>query len=115
MEKTDNEIIAEFMGMVRTLSGHGDRIFWKYGKMNYEVYDVRQLNKYQTSWDWLMPVVEKIYDLRLGKYNSKGNLLREPIGYAIEDFSLTSQSRKDNTHKAVVEFIKWYNENKKDN
>ena len=56
--------------------------------------------EYHTSWDWLMPVVEKIKDL----------------GYSQEldkiDNVLTCDLRINSLYKAVVEFIKWYNENK---
>ena len=52
--------------------------------------------EFQTSWDWLMPVIENIDHLQ---YESvKG----------IED-ALSTRHIGD-THKAVVEFIKTYND-----
>lgn len=45
----DNKLIAEFMG-----AEPDKKTFFRTGK---EVYF------YHTSWDWLMPVVEKIYQL----------------------------------------------------
>ena len=42
--KNDNKLIAEFMGV---------------GKLH-EAQSSNQWNQYHTSWDWLMPVVEKI-------------------------------------------------------
>lgn len=60
--------------------------------------------KYHTSFDWLMPVVEKI-----SKIHSINGLYRqyEKVSEALLmiDISLL--------FKAVVSFIKWYNENNK--
>jgi len=60
MEKT-NKLIAEFMGL--------DTEVFKSGKVNYYYYDkvskqeifleTHELS-YNVSWDWLMPVVQKI-------------------------------------------------------
>ncbi len=56
--------------------------------------------QYHTSWDWLMPVIEEIDHLeyeseRLDKIN------QALVTKVIED-----------VYNAVVEFIKWYNQNK---
>ena len=65
------------------------------GKL-YEAQSSNQWNQYHTSWDWLMPVIENIDHLQ---YESvKG----------IED-ALSTRHIGD-THKAVVEFIKTYND-----
>jgi len=54
--------------------------------------------KYHESWDWLMPVIDKILDISF--FNG------EPEDfYSIRD--CIPQIR--NTYKAVVEFIKLYN------
>src|SRR6478609_4997156 len=76
--KTDNELIAEFMG-VKEVKGYYD----SYGTQTphyftrFENYRTRSYTnegesmgeflddaKYKTSWDWLMPVVEKIESIR---------------------------------------------------
>jgi hypothetical protein len=49
---------------------------------------------YDTSWDWLMPVVDKCYQEHMSKH--------------IADAVMTCDI--DTTYKAVVEFINWYNE-----
>ena len=87
----ENKLIAEFMGNRDLTLYHAK---WQKGD------DIIYL-KYHTSWDWLMPVVEKIYNI------PKGNPL-------IEDrltVSLISADIKF-THELIIEFIKWYNEQK---
>jgi len=74
----DNELIAEFMGV---------------GK-NYEAQSSNQFNQYHSSWDWLMPVVEKCYDNGADE-NEVGD-----ITHALLDCDI------DHTYRAVVEFIK---------
>lgn len=55
--KTDNELIAEFMGVL-SLSETG---LWDIHKTGKLIYCVRSNElKYDTSWDWLHPVLEKI-------------------------------------------------------
>ena len=77
----DNKLIAEFMGLNIDRGVQSDY-------MEHEL-------KYDTSWDWLMPVVENI-----------DHLQHEPV-VSIEH-SLATRSIGD-TYKAVVEFIKLYN------
>ena len=79
----DNKIIAEFM---KTSIGYGND------------YYTDDKFPYKTSWDWLMPVVQKIMDVSF--FNG------EP-----EDFYSIRNSIPQirNTYKAVVEFIKLYN------
>jgi len=54
--------------------------------------------KFDTSWDWLMPVVEKITPLaeKMGQQ-----------GWFDVKYLLVFTNREA-THKAVVEFIRWY-------
>jgi len=75
-----NKIIAEFMGNMHD----GDVI-------HEELYDV--------SWDWLMPVVEKIE--------------QEHQGVPQQMLYVNLYSRLEEVYEAVVEFIIWYNQNKK--
>ena len=81
----DNVLIAEFMGMKYS----DDRSFndgeW--------THSIRSLNKFQTSWDWLMPVIDKCYQEHMSKH--------------IADAVMTCDI--DKVYEAVVEFIKEYN------
>ena len=102
----DNKLIAEFMGAVGTP---------KYNPTEWDVYITGCLDvdsddekaqhfytpdemKYHTSWDWLMPVVQKVSSLcdePCELDNMKHALLTGNIEFVYED---------------VVEFIKEYNE-----
>ena len=73
-------------------------------------------NLYTTSWDWIMPVVEKIesgfengqtFEVRLNIDNTK--ILDSEF---LEIVNVDGNFRLNNTYKATVEFIKWYNKNK---
>lgn len=57
--------------------------------------------KYNSSWDWLMPVIAKIKKLLIGcvadgSFRLEGRIERSLCAIDLEA-----------THKAVVEFIKW--------
>ena len=54
--------------------------------------------KYHKSWDWLMPVVEKIEQVH--------------EGVPQELIKLSLFSTIDEVYNAIIEFIKWYNKNK---
>jgi len=81
--------------------------------------------KYAESWDWLMPVVEKITSISLLDNVNECNYIY--IGFDYEDNShyvnlyhgedaqINGFSKTDKieaVYAAVVEFIKWYNKNK---
>ena len=70
----NNKLIAEFMGLSGRCNG-----------------------KYDKSWDWLMPVVEKCYESG-AEENEVGD-----ITHALLDCDIKE------TYNAVVEFIKEYN------
>ena len=60
---------------------------------------------FSSDWNWLMTVVEKIFELEDINHDECENLIGEIT------FSLVDVDIKD-TYNAVVEFINWYNENK---
>ena len=62
--------------------------------------------KYHSSWDWLMPVVEKI-EHTSAYVNVKGCHVK--ISTWVD---VNAPTKLEAVHKAVVEFIKWYNEQK---
>lgn len=117
-----NKLIAEFMGW-RKDPTHGwltkdEQDAWNY-RDDYHF-------KYYVSWDWLMPVVEKIEGLNNGE-NGKGYIvsLKSPscVGYIDKedgfkmpipcDARTLGTTRIESVWLAVVEFIQWYNKNKK--
>jgi hypothetical protein len=106
--KTDNELISEFYDDT-TFDDKGfctdtNHLYsWRPG-----VYDPLRIEhlRYHDSWNWLIPVIEKIVNLGLTSdiKNCAGQAYKvshEPIGNEIPIH-----------YKNVVEFIKWYNQNK---
>lgn len=86
----NNKLIAEFMGLTR----HADGLEY-YDEHGLELGDS---SKYHTSWDWLMPVVEKImWD----------NDIEDNECTNIEE--ALCDAKIDRVYKAVVEFINEYN------
>ncbi len=97
-----NKLIAEFMkSRNRKISG-------------FDITDLR----YDSSWDWLMLVVEKIeslddhdYDVRIEgddcmiQNYDHSKIVADQIGF-------DTRSKIKTTWLAVVQFIQWYNEHK---
>ena len=106
--KSDNELIAEFMGLL-VFPNTEEMQAYPLDKLIEWVYPYQI--KYYESWDWLMPVVEKIDNLNDGKYI----VTIEPMITIISNMGeapiveIPFSNRLQNTYKAVVEFIKWYN------
>jgi hypothetical protein len=104
--KTDNELIAEFMGFTKDskdlylIDDYSLR-----GEDEYQATYVSEM-KFNTSWDWLMPVTEKISDIKGWSLNSTLEWLSE------------SQDRDglydiEGIFQAVVEFINQINKEKR--
>ena len=101
---SNNKLIAKFMGdIIQTKLLIGGEYFdevWlrKLDKSHYiELY-------YHSSWDWLMPVIDKIMGICFSNDESgthDSNQFYE-IRDCIPDINQTYQS--------VINFIKWYNE-----
>ena len=115
----DNKLIAEFMGLSHCEEG------WitipnenRNGVSENEISNDLQ---YHTSWDWLMPVVEKIEEIAIEDDNLtiKEHRYQVDMGYTqcniydhVKDCVVASGdmgSKRLSTHKAVVEFIKEHN------
>ena len=93
----NNKLIAEFMG----ISIDGEFAYIKdEGSPLEETMPINQM-EYHNSWDWLMPVVDKCF-----QYGELHNSYREQI-----IASLSGVIDIEDTYKAVVEFIEWYNKN----
>ena len=116
-----NKLIAEFMN-VETAIGIKDNLYrldefsyWEpipyqseFDRKNY--FYASEL-KYHSSWDWLMPVVEKIEGTKQADIiiHTK-NLVQ--ISYNKETKTYFYGSLLQNAWDACIEFIKWYNQNK---
>lgn len=115
-----NKLIAEFMELK---SFEDDRygIMWT-NPVSDGVYekDTSEL-KYHKSWDWLMPVLEKIEDLdhnpsltHTYRVDITGNgTTIQPNVWSGERWMIRRNSRNNrlwNTWLSIIQFIKWYNE-----
>jgi hypothetical protein len=89
LKAKDNKVIAEFMGVVF----HDDENQY----YNADGLHIGNTLQYRTSWDWLMPVIEKIY--QLGLDNESALLVRDAV----------AEANLDSTYQAVVEFINQLN------
>lgn len=114
----DNELIAEFMDQHVTLNGLRRNVMTN-------SYYADEL-EYDISWDWLMPVVEKIDKLTMSdethfRTNINGSRNRThcyihkyhpgmSVGKEVSEGH--EDSKLSSVYKAVVGFIKWHNVNK---
>ncbi len=119
--RENNILIAEFMGftinddtcIIPTESGDKER-------------SIDSLT-FRYSWDALMPVVEKIESIEDGdlpylSYSINNFCVSIRNGFCqiisgdfmeeYDEFNIHSGGKLEATYSAVVEFIKWYNENK---
>jgi len=103
----NNKLIAEFMG--KAPEAHYDNLATAYKNM-----------KYNSSWDWLMLVIDKIESLEIVdifEISSCNFSHRVEISPTYKNsFGLISirstESKLHTTYSAVIEFIKWYNKDK---
>ena len=126
----NNKLIAEFMGVFDKILSTGNIHSWSDAPFYYTTEDTKEkviknickYSKYDSDWNWLMKVVEKIHSMQ-----SYGVLIN-PNGTYIQDEDdkvicmtfkneevngeIISSSNIEATFNCCVEFIKWYNENK---
>lgn len=111
----DNKLIAVFMGA----EIDGDNIYaikeFPTGKEGWK-YDVTTYLKFNESWDWLMPVVDKIADTCRVEMEKDGEdsictFEYETHGYIGDTGQWNiGLSLIESTYKAVLEYIKWFND-----
>ena len=106
----DNKLIAEFMGVhdeisLDSIAGNihswSDTPFFYITEDSKEkvIEGIAKYSKYDTSWDWLMPVVQKCFDTQQPE---------EGQHYFINESLLTMDIEV--VYDRVVEFIKTYND-----
>jgi hypothetical protein len=107
-----NKLIAEFMGFVESPTTNK---YWT--KRSSEGFGIGELVdlKYNIDWNWLMEVVEKIENFGFEFFIVESRCrIANNTDKSIEtiiDFEIIG-TKIQATYKAVVEFIKWYNEQK---
>lgn len=127
MKKSDiiggNKLIADFMGYFTKSIEYAKRKKIEYD-WEKDLVEIRTLN-YHKSWESLMPVVIKIESLGSIRveisgyiceiYQTKRNpAIKENGGF--QEISLVSEKHNDKltlVWMSVIEFIKWYNQQKK--
>ncbi len=109
--KTDNELIAEFLGWPLCDCGN-ETPHYKYGQANWETWFVPQL-KFHTSWDWLMPAVKKAHEICSNKqqeFRDNDSDLDDVKGWRAWSYRHVSLSTNiEEVFEEIIEFIKWYN------
>ena len=112
----DNKLIAEFMELPFKMRDEETKLYYKVCEIPYPLQrehlesTYEEINlKYHTSWDWLMPVVEKMNTTELCDEYDKSLDYLEWLSH-----STTHLVNMDinATYNAVVEFINRYNKNK---
>lgn len=107
-EKTDNELIAVFMGLKHS---HDKAWMWNPLEVGNSSVRVDEL-RYHDKWDWLMPAMERakkaIKEAGYGTPTEKQALMK--LRMALNE---VSNINIKNAHFCLVHFIKWFNSQNK--
>ena len=103
----NNRLIAEFMGFEIIDRPYGNGFVTL---SETEICDVDDL-LYHTSWDWLMPVVDKINSLNGGEFNTViiSNACRIYSDKNTYNEIIEANSTIEATYKSILKLIEWYN------
>ncbi len=107
-----NKLIAEFMGFVKDgfLWKHRDVKLSKYYPKNIFEGDNTNSFKFHSSWDWLMPVVEKLECLENCRFQFE--IYTGPRCFIYDNshdlIEGDSDTKLQAVYESIVEFIKWY-------
>jgi len=112
MNTENNKIIAEFMDF--KLNPEIAKDIYINSDKKSQMYISQML--YHSDWNWLMEVIQKIgslgYEVLIGNISCQTNKFldrQNPIsGMVCGDVS----KKMEITYEAIVQFIKWYKENK---
>ncbi len=110
----NNKLIAEFMELPTEVSKAGLLNYYHREYNSGTWYEEHELS-YNVSWDWLMPVVEKIFSLGY-HYEIKPRymVIKERLSseVLVSKCFVYDKSQKEIIYDSVVEFINQYNKNK---
>lgn len=104
-----NRLIAEFMGMPKCGRCEDCGAYQYSAAVIYQPEDM----KYHTSWDWLMPVVEKIDSLGDFTLVKIERNYCQIVNQNAPLISIASESKISAVYTAVIQFIQWYNTHNK--
>lgn len=102
----NNKLIAEFMGLLE--SSIPNKYWSEISEDGFGQGDLSE-PKYHESWDWLMPVVEKIESIPTDE-DVFYDVIMPGLECSIGHVCNVGQTKMEAVYKSVVEFIKWYNE-----
>jgi hypothetical protein len=114
-----NKMIAEFMNVTSVTPENADGTLGRTMYSPYKIwYSVEEL-RYHITWDWLMPVIEKIsiwkfedgdycFPRTFGMQSEEGLFMFRFNRHSI----FQSETLIEAAYKAVVDFIEFYNKNK---
>src|SRR5260221_507927 len=104
--KTDDEIIAEFMGWtIDNTFPDKDTVYRLGGRI-----ELKTTFKFATSWDWLIPVVEKtrVISNTAHKELHEAHDLNDPNGWRSWSYRRVNLTTDISAvYRQVIEFIKW--------
>lgn len=115
---TDNELIAEFMRWRKTTTGYmvpnTYPIIDGYDTGETEFTD--EFLEFDTRWDWLMPVVDRIHKMDkmvcINFYTESNTVVSKIYSWGLGDDvhqkEFESESAIKSVYDAVVNFIKWH-------
>ena len=104
----DNKLIAEFLGYSQPHPDYPDTTYW-YKKD----FPPLTILSFDTDWNWLMQVVEAINDLNnvVEIHENHVRIVNNIKSKVLVD--VVEGTMKLAVYQAVIEFIKWYNEQPK--
>ena len=116
--KTDNELIAEFMELPTEVFNSGILNYY-FKEFNSGTWYEKQELSYNASWDWLMPVVEKIECTKTDDEDNSDsffNVMIEVFECNINGRDIciceNGNTKIEATYRAVVKFINQINKEK---
>ena len=98
-----NKLIAEFMGRCGKVNKN---LFWV--NIPGVLWVTTDEMKFNSSWDWLMPVIQKMFYMPFG--DTPG--LSDYFDKHMDEYSFGFHCPIKVVFNKVVEFIKWYNQQK---
>jgi hypothetical protein len=107
--KENNKLIAEFMEFKIPTHIRQDQKWIKAFISKLHLH-------YNTSWDWLMPVVEKIEsELTDGNvFTIEKNYCNIPVPYGVFDIVTEEDTKLESVYKAVVQYVSFKSSLKED-